>query len=138
MAARAAEVAAQAKADPLKELPPHMRVPPPIPKAIPEPPPPPHAPPPEPNPPPQPPMEGQLVQAPPSESSLAPSNLTALEGVPGLDLDGSDPLQAPNTPPPIPVPLPPPEVETDVPAIGNPLKLPKELMKASPVSFGVD
>jgi len=127
--------------DEYEDLPPHLRVPPPLPQDIPEPPPPPRAPPAEPQPPPQPPREGQIVQAPPSERSLqAAGNVTAMmmSGVPGLDLEGADPLQAPNTPPPIPVPLPPPSLPLVAPPLAPPVALNPVLMGPSPVAFGVD
>lgn len=122
----------------IAELPPRLRKPPPLPRDIPEPPPPPRAPPPEPRPPPQPPMEGQLVGPPPSEDSLAPSNVTAMmANVPGLDLAGTDPVQAPNTPPPLPAgpPAMPRIVGMEQ---REPPKLPNFLMNPSPVAFGVD
>jgi len=117
-------------------LPPHLMVPPPLPSQIPEPPPPPHAPPPEPAPPPLPPKEGQLVGPPPSDRSLAPAGNVSLglSSAPGLDLEGSDPVQAPA----VPVPLPPPELPSTVPALAPPEKLSEKLMEPAPVAFGLD
>lgn len=122
-------------------LPPHLMHPPPLPSDIPEPPPPPRPPPAEPMPPPQPPKEGQLVQAPPSDESVAASgvvNALTASGVPGLDLDGNDPLQVPNTPPPIPPPMLPPDMPKLFPPLAPPSKPDKNIMGPSPVSFGVD
>lgn len=117
-------------------LPPHLMVPPPLPAQIPEPPPPPQAPPPEPAPPPLPPKEGQLVGPPPSDPSFQPAGNVSLglSSAPGLDLEGSDPVQAPA----VPVPLPPPELPSTVPAIAPPEKLNEKLMEPSPVAFGLD
>lgn len=131
---------APAPSDPYADLPPHLRVPPPLPDNIPEPPPPPRAPPAEPAPPPLPPAEGQLVGPPPSEDSIeAAGNLTAMmASVPGLDLGGKNPLAAPNTPPPIPVPLPPPELPKVVKPMAPPLPLDASLMTPAPVAFGID
>lgn len=122
------------------EIPPHLLVPPALPQNIPEPPPPPHAPPPEPAPPPIPPTEGQLVMAPPSEDSVeAAGNVTEMmANVPGLDLDGSSPVQAPNTPPPLPEPMAPPPLPRVAQPQSPPDPVPEELMKPSPVSFGLD
>jgi len=117
-------------------LPAHLMVPPPLPAQIPEPPPPPHAPPPEPAPPPLPPKEGQLVGPPPSDRSMEPAGNVSLglSSAPGLDLEGSDPVQAPA----VPVPLPPPELPSTVPALEQPEKLSEKLMEPSPVAFGLD
>jgi len=117
-------------------LPQHLMIPPPLPAQIPEPPPPPHAPPPEPAPPPLPPKEGQLVGPPPSDRSMEPAGNVSLglSSAPGLDLEGSDPVQAPA----VPVPLPPPELPSTVPALAAPEKLSEKLMEPSPVAFGLD
>lgn len=123
-----------------EELPAHLMVPPPLPDGIPEPPPPPRPPPAEPVPPPQPPTEGQLVGPPPSDRSIeAAGNVSALEAsVPGLDLDGSNPLQSPNAPPPMPMPVPvmPPDM-AQLPPLAPPGSLDPMLM-SPPVSFGID
>jgi len=121
-------------------LPPHLLIPPPLPQNIPEPPPPPRAPPAEPAPPPLPPKEGQLVEAPPSEEALeAAGNATELmANVPGLDLDGKDPLQAPNTPPPLPVPMAPPTLPKVTLPMSAPDPLPESLMAPSTVAFALD
>lgn len=124
-----------------EELPAHMLIPPPLPENIPEPPPPPRPPPAEPGPPPQPPSEGQLIGPPPSQNSMeASGNVHAMmaAGVPGLDLDGSDPLQAPNTPPPLPAPIEPPELPKVFMPFPPPQSLPSHIMKPAPVAFGVD
>eukprot|EP00427_Karlodinium_veneficum_P021043 CAMPEP_0169107316 /NCGR_PEP_ID=MMETSP1015-20121227/24815_1 /TAXON_ID=342587 /ORGANISM="Karlodinium micrum, Strain CCMP2283" /LENGTH=402 /DNA_ID=CAMNT_0009168835 /DNA_START=119 /DNA_END=1327 /DNA_ORIENTATION=- len=124
----------------VEDLPEHMR-PPPLPSDIPEPPPPPRVPPREPQPPPFPPKEGQLVGPPPSEASvIAAGNLTQVmaEGVPGLDLDGTSPLQAPNTPPPVPVPVLPPDLPQTVASQKPPPPLDPALMTPAPQAFGMD
>lgn len=124
-----------------EELPAHLLIPPPLPENIPEPPPPPRPPPAEPGPPPQPPSEGQLIGPPPSQDSMeASGNVHAMmaSGVPGLDLDGIDPLQAPNTPPPLPAPISPPELPKVVMPFPPPQPLPPHIMKPAPVAFGVD
>lgn len=122
------------------ELPVSHRSPPPLPDNIPEPPPPPRAPPAEPAPPPQPPSEGQLVGPPPSENSMqSAGKATAMvASVPGLDLEGTSPLQAPNTPPPMPAPLGPPELPPVVAPFGPPMPLSLALMTPAPVAFGLD
>lgn len=121
-------------------LPPHLMKPPPLPGSIPEPPPPPRAPPAEPQPPPLPPREGQLVGPPPSEHSMeAAGNVTAMvAGVPGLDLDGNNPLEAPNTPPPIPAPLMPPDMPQIQKPMAPPGALDPALMSPQPVAFARD
>lgn len=121
-------------------LPAHLQKPPPLPASIPEPPPPPRAPPPEPKPPPMPPREGDLVQAPPSDSQMESlGNVSQMMATqPGLDLDGSDPLQAPNTPPPIPAPLPPPGMPRMADPMQPPHALPEALMTPAPVAFGIN
>jgi hypothetical protein len=59
---------------------------------------------------------------------------------PRLDLDGSDPVEAPA----IPVPLPPPEVmdPKTLPNITQPMEAPQEppeqLLKPAPVALGID
>lgn len=128
------------KKDKLPELPVSYRSPPPLPDNIPEPPPPPQAPPAEPAPPPQPPREGQLVGPPPSESSMqSAGKATAMvASVPGLDLEGVSPLQAPNTPPPMPAPEGPPELPPVAPPNPPPLPLSLALMTPAPVAFGLD
>jgi len=138
-----APAAAPSAAKPTEEeevLPPHRLIPPPLPQNIPEPPPPPRAPPAEPAPPPLPPREGQLVEAPPSEESLeASGNATEMmANVPGLDLDGKDPLQAPNTPAPLPKPMAPPDMPKIAKPMSGPDALPESLMVPSTVSFGLD
>jgi hypothetical protein len=122
-----------------EDLPPHLR-PPALPERIPEPPDPPRPPPAEPAPPQLPPREGQLVGPPPSEDAVeAAGNLTGLMvGVPGLDLDGRDPLQAPNAPPQIPEPLLPQQLPRIFGAFPPPQKLPPAIMTPAPVAFGVD
>lgn len=129
-----------AKKDKLPELPVSYRSPPPLPDNIPEPPPPPRAPPAEPAPPPQPPSEGQLVGPPPSENEMqSAGKATAMvASVPGLDLEGVSPLQAPNTPPPMPAPLGPPELPPVVAPNPPPLPLSLALMTPAPVAFGLD
>lgn len=128
------------KKDKLPELPVSYRSPPPLPDNIPEPPPPPRAPPAEPAPPPQPPSEGQLVGPPPSEDAMqSAGKATAMvASVPGLDLEGVSPLQAPNTPPPMPAPLDPPGLPPVVAPNPPPLPLSLALMTPAPVAFGLD
>jgi len=129
-----------AKKDKLPELPVSYRSPPPLPDNIPEPPPPPRAPPAEPAPPPMPPSEGQLVGPPPSENSMQSAGKVSamVASVPGLDLEGESPLQAPNTPPPMPAPLGPPELPPVVAPNPPPLPLSLALMTPAPVAFGLD
>lgn len=135
-----------------EDLPPWKR-PPALPERIPEPPDPPRPPPAEPAPPQLPPKEGQLVGAPPSEDSMEfAGNLTGLMvSVPGLDLDGRDPLQAPNAPPVLGYQIQAPLLDRQLPRTFGffppPQRLPPAIMTPglppaittpAPVAFGVD